>query len=150
MATETRIKDLVRRSNEEIWGEGNLEVIDEYVADGYVEHNTAHPEQIHGPEGYKENVRMVRRAFPDLDVTTEDLIVEDETVVTRYTLTGTHEGPLLGIEPTGREVDIEGISIGKFEDDRVVEGWSNIDVFGMMQQLDVVDRPGEHRNTGEI
>lgn len=141
MATEN--KELVRRSNNEIWGKGNLEMLDEYVADDYVEYNTASPEPIRGPEGYKQNVQMVRTAFPDLEVTTEDLIAEGDKVVTRYTLTGTHEGELMGIEPTGKTVEFEGISIGKLEDGKVVKGWSNIDVVGMMQQLGVTEPPGE-------
>lgn len=138
---ETQNKELVRRSNEEIWGKGNLDFIDGYVAEDYIEHNTASPEPIRGPDGYKENVRMVRSAFPDLEVTTEDLIAEGNKVVTRYTLTGTHQGQIMGIEPTGQEVEVEGISIGKIEDGQVVEGWTNIDVMGMMQQLGVVDSP---------
>lgn len=141
MTTEETNKELVRRSNDELWGEGNLAIIDEYVADDYVEYNTASPEPIRGPEGYKDNVEMVRAAFPDLDVTTEDLIAEGDKVATRYTLTGTHQGPLMGIEPTGAEVEVEGISIGRLEDEKVVEGWSNIDIFGLMQQLGVIE-PG--------
>lgn len=136
-------KELVRRSNEEIWDKGNLEYLDDYVAEDYVEHNTASPEPIRGPEGYRQNVEMIRGAFPDMSVTTEDLIAEGDKVVTRYTIRGTHEGELMGIEPTGNEVEIEGVSIGKLEDGKVVEGWSNIDVMGMMTQLGVVDPPGK-------
>ncbi|ELZ82302.1 ester cyclase [Haloferax larsenii] len=140
-ATEETNKELVRQSNDEIWGEGNLDVIDGYVSDDYVEHNAASPQPIHGPEGYKENVEMVRSAFPDLDVTTEDLISEGDKVVTRYTLRGTHEGELMGIEPTGKTIEVQGISIGRFEDGTVVEGWSVIDMMSMMQQLGVVEAP---------
>lgn len=135
-------KELVRRSNEEIWDEGNLDYLDDYVAEDYVEHNTASPEPIRGPEGYRQNVEMIRGAFPDMSVTTEDLIAEGDKVVTRYTLRGTHEGELMGIEPTGRQVAVEGISIGRLEDGTIVEGWSNIDVMGMLQQLGVVEPPG--------
>lgn len=143
MTSETENKELVRRSNEEIWDQGNLEYLDEYVADNYVEYNSASPEPIRGPEGYRQNVQMARGAFPDLSVTTEDLIAEGDKVVTRYTLRGTHENEFMGIEPTGNEVEIQGISIGKLEHGQVVEGWSNIDVIGMIQQLGVVELPGE-------
>ena len=140
-AIEETNKELVRRSNDEIWGDGNLDLIEGYVADDYVEHNAASPQPIHGPEGYKENVQMVRSAFPDLEVTTEDLIAEGDKVVTRYTLRGTHEGELMGIEPTGKTVEVQGISFGKLKDGMIVEGWSIIDSMGMMQQLGVVDTP---------
>lgn len=88
-------------------------------------------------------MRMVRSAFPDLAVTTEDLIAEDDRVLTRYTLEGTHEGEFMGIEPTGAEVEVEGMSIGRIEDGKVVEGWTNMDVLGMLVQLGVVEPPGE-------
>ncbi len=140
---EEENKALVRRSNDELWGDGNLDIIDEYVAEDYIEYNTAVPEPIRGREGYRENVKMVRSAFPDLEVTTEDLIAEGDKVVSRYTLTGTHDGPLMGIDPTGTEVEFEGISIGRLEAGMVVEGWSNIDIFGLMQQLGVIESPGE-------
>ncbi len=143
MSLQHENKELVRRSNEELWGEGNLDIIEEYVAEEYVEYNTAAPEPIRGREGYRKNVEMVHEAFPDLEVTTEDLIAEGDKVVTRYTLSGTHDGPMWGIEPTGKEVEFEGISIGRLEDGQVVEGWSNIDVFGLMQQLGVVEQPSE-------
>lgn len=142
MTANEENKELVRRSNEEVWDKGNLDHLDDYVAEDYVEYNSASPEPIRGREGYKQNVEMVRGAFPDLSVTTEDLIAEGDKVVTRYTLTGTHQNPFMGIEPTGNEVKIEGISIGRLEDGRVVEGWTNIDVMGMMQQLGVVEPPG--------
>lgn len=85
---------------------------------------------------------MVRTAIPDMDLITEDLIAEDDTVVYRYTIVGTHEGELLGIEPTGREVEIAGMGIARIKDGQLVEGWSNVDIFGLMVQLGVVEPPG--------
>lgn len=133
-----RNKGLVRRINEEAWGEGNLDLIDEHVAEDYVEHNNASPEPIRGPEGYKENVRMIRNAFPDMDVTTDHLIAEGDLVVNHYTITGTHEGPLTGIEPTGAEVTFSGMAIIRFEDGKIVEDWGNVDLFGLMQQIGAI------------
>lgn len=134
-------KDTIRRMNDEVWGEGDLDLIDEYVAADYVEHNTASPQEIRGPDGYRENVEMVRAAFPDMDVITENLIAEGDKVVYRYTITGTHQGPLMGIDPTGKGVEISGIGIAQIEDGNLVESWSNVDSFGMMHQLGVVEPP---------
>lgn len=136
-------KDTQRRMLEEVWAEGNLELIDDLVGENYVEHNTASPQPIRGPEGYKENVEMVRSAFPDMAVISEDLAGEGDKVAYRYTIVGTHEGPLMGIEPTEKEVEIAGMGIVQIEDGKLVEGWSNVDVLGMMQQLGVVEPPGE-------
>lgn len=141
MATDTsrleQDKEIARRINDEVWGEGNLDLIDEYVAEDYVEHNTASPEDIHGREGYRANVEMVREAFPDMDVTLNDIVAERDTVVTHYTITGTHCGPLMGIEPTGTEVSFSGMAIARIEDGKLVEDWSNVDLFGLMQQIGV-------------
>lgn len=130
-----RNKEILRRLNEETWAEGTLGLVDELVADDYVEHNTASPEPIRGPDGYKENVEMVRAAFPDMDVALEHVIGERDTVAYHYTITGTHQGPLMGIEPTGVEVAFSGMGIARVEDGELVESWSNVDLAGLMDQL---------------
>lgn len=135
-------KEIQRRMNDEVWAKGNLDRIDEYVAEDYVEHNTASPQEIHGPDGYRENVEQVRAAFPDMDVINEDLVAEGDRVAYRYTITGTHQGSLMGIEPTGAEVAIAGMGIARIEDGKLVESWSNVDVMGLMVQLGVVEPPG--------
>lgn len=139
--TTTTNRDIQRRMIEDVWGDGELGLIDEFVADDYVEHNTAAPDDIRGPEGYRENVEMVRAAFPDMDVRTENLVAEGERVGYQYTIVGTHEGPLMGIEPTGKTIEIAGMGLAQFDDGQLVESWSNVDVLGMMQQLGVVDPP---------
>lgn len=140
-STEAEIENLMRRVNNELYGEGNLDLIDDYVAENYVEYNSASPEPIRGRDGYRENVQMVRSAFPDMDVITEDLIVTDETAVNHWTITGTHEGAAMGIEPAGRHVEFSGISIGRFDDGKVVEGRTIVDMYGLMQQLGVIEPP---------
>lgn len=139
MAEETTeagsAKDLIRRMNEEVWQAGKLGFVDEVVADGYVEHNTASPEPIRGSAGYKENVQMVHDAFSDIEVTTEDVLAEGDRVAYRYTMTGTHTGPIMGIESTGEEVTFGGMGIARVADGRIVEAWSQVDVAGLMQQL---------------
>lgn len=140
--TETDNKEMARRIAEEAWGEGNLEVIDEFLAEEFVSHNSAVPEDVHGPEGYKETIRMFRSAFPDLEVTIEDSIAEGDKVVLRVSQSGTHEGELMGIEPTGQYVETTGIVIGRAEDGKAVEEWAQLDNLGMMQQLGVIEPPG--------
>lgn len=139
--TETQNKELMRRVSEEAWGAGNLDVIDEYFADDFVSHNPASGD-IHGPEEYKEGIKMFRSAFPDLEVTVEDLIAEGDKVVLRASQTGTHEGEFMGIEPTGKTVEISGVVIGRINDGKAVEQWPQLDMMGLMQQLGVVEAPG--------
>lgn len=139
--SESEIKDLLERVNNELYGEGNLDLIEEYVAEDYVEYNTASPEPIRGRDGYRENVDMVRTAFPDMDVRTNQIIVDGNSAVNHWTIIGTHEGAAMGLEPTGNQVEFSGISIGRFEDGKVVEGWTVVDMMGLMRQLGVVETP---------
>lgn len=134
--TETENKALMRRDVEAVFNGGDLDLIDEYVADDYVGHTSA-PEDTHGPEGVREYVRMVRSAFPDLEVIIEDLIAEGDLVCRRTRFTGTHQGEFMGIEPTGNAVDVAGAVIYRIRDGQVVESWGLNDMMGLMEQLGV-------------
>jgi steroid delta-isomerase-like uncharacterized protein len=81
---------------------------------------------------------MFRNAFPDFRAVIHDLIAEDDKVVTRKTFDGTHEGELLGIPPTGKEVTIELIDILRVADGKITDHWSVVDQLGLMQQLGVI------------
>ncbi|UVE50544.1 ester cyclase [Haloferax larsenii] len=141
--TEAEKKDVVHRLHSEIWSEGNLDLVDEIVAADYVEHNPTVPHDARGPADYKESVEMFRTAFPDLTLTEADTIVEGDKVVSRVTLQGTHEGEFMGVEPTGVEVESEGIVINRIVDNQLVESWPLADMMGVMQQLGVVESPAD-------
>ena len=81
---------------------------------------------------------VLLRAFPDLHLTVEDLIGEEDKVVARIVVTGTHLGDYLGIEPTGKSIAYEEIFIFRFANGRVVETWGVVDVFSQMKQLGVI------------
>lgn len=131
-------KRLVRRLVHEVWNQGNLSLIDELVTPDYVRHDLAWPEPICGPEGFKQYVATIRGAFADSQITLEDLIAEGDKVVTRWTLKATHQGDFMGIPPTWREVHLSGLSIIRFEQDRIAEGWDGYDALSLMHQLGVV------------
>lgn len=135
-------KEIAQRMHTEVW-DGNLELVDDIIAEDYVEHSSAHPEGVHGPEEFKREAEMLRAAFPDLSVTEEDTVAEDERVASRITFRGTHEGEFQGLEPTGTSVTFEAIAINRFEDGKIVEAWVQTDVMGLMQQLGVVNPSGE-------
>lgn len=137
--TEAENREVVHRLHSEIWSEGDLDLVDEIVAEDYVEHNPIVPHEARGPSDYKETVEMFRTGFPDLTITEEDTIVEDDKVVTRVTFAGTHDGPFMGLEPTGTAVESQGIVINRIEDGRLVESWPLGDMLGVMQQLGAVD-----------
>lgn len=134
-------KELTRRFHEEVWGRRNLAVIDERIADEYVGYDPALPEPVRGPAGVRETAEMFQSAFPDAAVEIEHLVGEGELLAVHRTLTGTHEGEIMGIEPTGAEVEIEGMAIYRFRDGEIVEEWQVIDMFGMLVQLGVIEPP---------
>ncbi len=133
-----------RRIFQEVWNEKRVEKIDELVAANYVHHDVKSPDQ-KGIEAYKQFVGLYLNAFPDVRFNIEDEISEGDTVVTRWTVTGTHNGDLPGVPRTGRPISVTGITIARLSDGKFVESWNNWDALGMMQQLGVVSAEAKGR-----
>ena len=140
MSTETN-KALVRRVYEEGFNQRNWAVFDELGAPDFVVHSASRTMQ--GREAYIQYLSMEVIAFPDARFTIEDLIADGDTVVTRHTFRGTHQGSLLGIPPTGKSVTVTGIAITHIANGKAVELWINDDELGLLQQLGVVPAIGQ-------
>ena len=136
-------KTNIRRLFEEVWNKGQLPVADELFAPTYTHHDSSTPDVGRGPESEKKRVTLYRNAFPDIRLTIEDMLAEGETVVARWSCRGTHKGELNGIAPTGKQFNITGISIARFTNGKMFEGYINWDALGLMQQLGVVPPPGQ-------
>jgi steroid delta-isomerase-like uncharacterized protein len=128
-------KRLVRRWFEEAWYGGDLAVLDEVIGPEYVLHGAADPDLPPGPEGAKRLVAAFRAAFPDFHGTIEALIAEGDLVVCRWAAQGTHRGPFAGIAATHRPVTMTGIEIVRVAGGQIAEGWDEMDVLGVVQQL---------------
>ncbi len=131
-------KFVIRRSFEELWNKGNLSLADELFTPNYAHHDPSTPDFGRGPESEKKRATLYRTAFPDLQLTIEDIIAEGQTVMARWSCRGTHKGDLSGIAPTGKQVTISGVSVARFTNGKMVEGWVNWDALGLMRQLGVV------------
>jgi predicted ester cyclase len=84
----------------------------------------------------------LRAGVPDLTVTVEDQIADGDKVATRWTAQGTHDGELMGIDPTRRTAVVTGITVQRIGDGgQIVEGWTNWDMLGMLQQLGIAPQP---------
>ena len=143
MSTEEN-KALLRRSVEEVFSaQGDLDVADEIYAPNYVGHNPLDPEDVRGPEGAKEQARMYRSAFPDVRLNFEEQVAEGDRVVTRWIGSGTHQGEMMGIAPTGNQIRVDGITISRIQEGKVVEDWELFNALGLMQQLGAVPTPEE-------
>jgi steroid delta-isomerase-like uncharacterized protein len=131
-------KNVVRRLFEEVWNKGNLQVADDLFTPNYAHHDSSTPDVGRGPESEKKRATLYRTAFPDIRLTVEDIIAEGETVVARWSCRGTHKGDLNGIAPTGKQFNITGVSIARFTNGKISEGFVNWDALSLMQQLGVV------------
>ena len=138
MSTEDN-KAHVRRGFEAV-NQKNLAVYDELLTPDVVFHNASTTMQ--GLEAYKQFLSMYMTAFPDLQFTVEDMIAEGDTVVARFTTRGTHQGNLMGIPPTGKQVSGTGMFIDHIVNGKAVEQWFNTDDLGLLQQLGVIPPMG--------
>jgi steroid delta-isomerase-like uncharacterized protein len=127
--------DLVQRIWREIWNQGLLDVVDDVLADEYVGHIPAMPEPVRGTRGFKELIAAYRTAYPDVHLTVDDVIASGDRVVVRWTSRGTNTGSFMGMKPTGRNVEVAGISIFRIEGGKVAEEWEGFDTLAMMRQL---------------
>lgn len=129
-------KAFVRRYYDEVLNQRNLAVLDDLLAPTFVSY-LPHGVGIDRNQ-YMQAIRMSHAAFPDLHVTIEDQIAEDDKVVTRYRAQGTHAGGFAGIPATNKPVTVTAIHIHRLTNGKLVEHWEMIDLFGMLQQLGVI------------
>ncbi len=130
-------KAFVRRFIEEFWNQGNLALADQFVAADWVRIELFSPDKLHGVEGAQQAATKWRSAFPDLHLTVKDMIAEGQKVATYWTFTGTHQGELIGIAPTARQVTTSGISISRIVNGKFVEEVVTTDLLSLMKQLGV-------------
>lgn len=142
MSTEEN-KMIARRQFEEIWNQDKLDLIDRYFAPDFLNFGRPCP-----PELVCQIVLAWRTAFPDLQFTIEEQIVEADQVLSRCTCSGTHLGtfvhPLVGsLPPTGKCFTVQQMHLTRLRDGRIVEHWAVRDDLAMLQQLGMVFMPGE-------
>jgi predicted ester cyclase len=130
-------KRLVRRFYEEI-DKGNVDVIDELVAQNYLDHNPPPFSGLaEGREGVKQAFKIFWEATPGHHHI-EDQIAEGDKVVTRLTSYGKHEGDLPGAPRTGNDLKMTSITIHRIADGKLVEKWAEKDVIGFLKQIGVM------------
>jgi steroid delta-isomerase-like uncharacterized protein len=128
-------KALLRRFIE-LWSTGNLTAADEFVRADLIDH-TLPPDLPPGLAGFKLLVGGFRAAFPNLNVSIDDLIAQGDKAAARVTFHGTHRGTFQGIPATGKTVRMGAIGILRFDGGEIVEHWATLDLLGLLQQLGV-------------
>ncbi len=129
-------RDQIRRTSDELWNKGNLDVCDEVFAPNCSFHLPAFP--VEGTEGLKQQVRELRSANQDLHVDVHDVLCDGDVTASRFTMGGTSTGEFQGIPASGRSFVMSGITISKWEGDRIVEEWTDYNLLGVLQQLGVL------------
>src|SRR5918998_1224280 len=130
--SEAENKTIAERFNEDVWGRGDEAALEELLDPDFVDHD-ALPGQSPDREGHRQILAAFRHAFPDLNVTTEDIVAEGDRVVSRWTAHGTHQGDLMGVAPTSNEETIKGIDVLRVAGGRIVERWAQFNDLGVMQ-----------------
>jgi predicted ester cyclase len=126
------MKSLVRHYMEDGFAVGDLRVFDETLSPTFLDHN-GFADQQPGLAEVKREYRLFRQAFPDLQVTIEDLIAGADRVVIRTRLRATHSGVFQGRAPTRKRIVVEAVSIFRIEAGKIVERWGPTSDF--MRQL---------------
>jgi steroid delta-isomerase-like uncharacterized protein len=145
MSTEEN-KAIVRRFLEGIFSQGNPDVVDELAGPDFVVHDPSSEAGQVAAEGVKESIAWSHSAFPDLRVTIEDQVAEGDKVATRWRVRGTHQGEMMGVSATGKQVTFTGTQTDYISGGKIVESWSNWDTLGMVGQIGA--GPVPERQTG--
>jgi steroid delta-isomerase-like uncharacterized protein len=129
---------LVRRFIEDAFNGRDLDVLDEIVADGFTNHDPPFPGLPAGREGLKQAFAGFWSAFPDIHATPVHLIADEHKVASVVALAGTHQGELMGLPATGREVNVRVIEIFRVDGGQIAERWGVFDRTALMTQLGAV------------
>jgi predicted ester cyclase len=127
-------KEICERFFLELHNKNNYNIIDELV-DPYVISHDPFPGQAPGAIGLKDTMRMFREAFPDLHVIIKDMLGEGDRVMTRLTVTGTHDGKFMGASPTHNEITYDEVIVLRIANGKIVEHWAVADALSLMQGI---------------
>ena len=139
----TQTQTMIKRIPLEILNNNRFDLIDEIYSADYVEHT---PTEGVAPtrEGFKQTAIALKKAFPDLRYTIEDVVESDDKIVHRLTATGTMTSDFLGMAATGKKATWNEIHIGRVVNGRLTEHWGLIDQLNMFVQLGVLESPARY------
>jgi len=130
-------KKFINAYTADFWNKHNIDAFDKYFTADFVVH-FANGDQTY--EQYKDLCQAYFTSFPNLHITTHDLIAEEDKVLKIWTANSTNKADFMGIPATGKPVKVKGIEMFRIEDGKIAELWINMDNLGMMQQLGVIPK----------
>ncbi len=136
MTEAEAMRSTTRRVFEEVVNGRNLDLLPQFFTEDFTWHLGARDAT--GLDQVREVIQGYLTAFPDLRITVEQQIVEGNLICTRFSATGTLDGPLEDVEPTGKRMDITAMNILRFEGTKIAEEWESFDEVGMLKQIGVI------------
>jgi len=109
--------------------------LDEWYAPGFMSHTSTGDNNL---SGYIQTMSALFNAFPDYKFDVQDLVGENDKVVARYILSGTHNSPYMGIPASGKKIKVDGVLILKFSAGKLAELWAVTDLLGLMRQIGAI------------
>jgi predicted ester cyclase len=133
-------RELIRRVQEELFGKGRTELIDELIHPDFVNHT---PLQGVSPDrdGLATELQILHAAASNGRGPVDDILVDGRNVAWRWRFLGTHTGEFMGIPPSGNKLEITGIDLGVVRDDKLAEWWSEVNMLDVMTQLGAMEQP---------
>jgi predicted ester cyclase len=133
-------KEVIRRLVDEVWNQRASGAVERFFTAHFRNNNPNLP-FVTDRNSFAEWVAATRIGFPDVVMHLEMILAEDDFVMTRWTMRGTHLGPVNGIEPSGALLTVSGMTIYRMLGDQVLECWWSIDVYSMLKQIGAFGRP---------
>jgi steroid delta-isomerase-like uncharacterized protein len=129
---------IIRRYFAELFNQGQLQLVPELLHPQYVNHSPGSPDLPCGRDGVALVVQALRRGMPDLQYDIDEMVVGEDAVAVRATMTGTHNGDLFGMMPTGRRVEVKQMTFERFLDGRIIAHHRLTDELSLLRQLGVL------------
>jgi predicted ester cyclase len=142
--SQEQMKEAFRRVVEEAYSQGDLKVLDDVFAPGFVEHQAGIvPPTV---DGVKGSIAFLRAAFQDLRLSLEEIVASGDKTWARITARGSHQGPFMGVPPTGKPFAITVLDVCRFENGKVVEHWGVADQLALMAQIGALPKPAQSKS----
>lgn len=138
MASSDELKQIALDFFDQIWNRGDESAIDRFIAENAAGND---PQFGIGRESFREQWKNWRQAFPDINFEIRELVADTETqtVVSRWFLTGTHQGEFWGAQATGQKIAVDGVSIDRIKDGMVISGFDAWDSAVLRRQIGLME-----------
>ena len=141
--TEVTNKTLVRNFIETVFNERDIEAANDFLVENYHEYSTGNGDSFQSREEFISGNADFLAAFPDLRMIEDGCIAEGDTVVYQHTITGTHEGEIMGVEPTGNKITLENAGVFHIEDGKIADVYLYADNISLMRQLGIIPQDSD-------